>query len=105
MTPQNKLRVANVLMLVGIVPLIIGIYWMFSRLPYDMQRPSQVGDFLLMLGKLIFAYGFALIVSGPSGVWSARLAKRNPGARVQASRIIRIVVCIVLVVPFVLAAL
>jgi hypothetical protein len=105
MTPQKKLRIANVLMLVGTVPLLIGIYGMFSSFPYDLQRQSQVGNLFLMIGKLFFAYVFAVIVSGSSGVWSAGLAKRNPGTSVQASRIIKVFVCIVLIVPLALGVL
>lgn len=105
MTPQSKLRIANVLMLAGILPLLFGIYWMISSGPYDMQRPTQVGDMFLMIGKLMFAYLFALIISGSSGLWSAAIAKRHPGTQVNASKIIRIVVCIVLIVPMVLRVL
>ena len=92
-------------MLVGVVPLLIGIYKMFFNLPYDLQRPSEVGDFFLMIGKLFFAYVFAAIISGSSGVWSATLVKRNPGTSVQASKIIRGIVCIILVVPLVFGVL
>ena len=77
----------------------------FSSGSYDMQRPTQVGDMFLMIGQVIFAYLFALIISGSSGVWSAAIAKRHPGIQVNASRIIRIVVCIVLIVPVVLRVL
>jgi len=105
MTPQSKLRIANILMLAGILPLLFGIYWMISRTPYDMQRPTQVGDMFLMIGKLVFAYIFALIISGASGLWSAAIAKRHPGTQANTSKIIRIVVCIVLIVPVVLRVL
>ena len=109
MTPRNKLRTANVLMLVGILPLLVGIYWMvanFPELPSDgYQRRSQIADALLLFGKVIFAYVFAVLVSGGGLVWSALVAGRENGTQVFAARTIRILVCVVLLVPAVLLSL
>jgi hypothetical protein len=106
MKPQNKLRVANVLMGAGLVPLLIGSYWMFSTLAgIDYQKQSQIGLAFLAIGKVIFAYLFALIVSGSSAVWSAAIEKRDAGPGVRSSRTMRLLVAIALVVPLVLTSL
>jgi hypothetical protein len=106
MKPQNKLRVANVLMGLGLVPLLIGSYWMFSTLAgIDYQKQSQIGLAFLALGKVVFAYVFALIVSGSSAVWSVAVEKSNAGPGVHSSRRMRILVAIMLVVPLALASL
>ncbi len=105
MTPQNKLRTANALMLAGIMPLLFGIYTLFSSFPVDVQTKSEVANLFMVFGKLVFAYIFALLISGPSGVWSIAVAKRNPATPVDASRNIRLFVGMILVVPFVLTAI
>jgi hypothetical protein len=106
MKPQNKLRVANVLMGLGLVPLLIGSCWMFSTLAgIDYQKQSQIGLAFLAIGKVVFAYVFALIVSGSSAVWSVAVEKGNAGPGVGSSRTMRILVAMVLVVPLVLTSL
>jgi hypothetical protein len=105
MNAQNKLRTANVLMLLGIVPLLASIYWLFSAASsFDYQKQSQLGDLLLVVGKMGFAYLFALIVSATSAVWSSRVEKRNTGPGVRTSKAIRMLVATVLILPFVLRA-
>lgn len=106
MKPQNKLRVANVLMGLGIVPLLIGSYWMFSALAgIDYHKQSQIGLAFLAIGKVVFAYVFALIVSGSGALWSAAVEKYHAGPGVRCSRTMRILVAMVLVVPLVLTSL
>jgi len=99
MRPEKKLQIANILMVVGIVPLIVGIGRMFAGTGYDLQRPAQVGEFLMLLGGLVI---FALVVSGIGAVWSALVAKRNPGIQGRASRALWIVVVLVLLLPLVI---
>lgn len=106
MKPQNKLRVANALMGLGLVPLLIGSYWMFSTLAgIDYQKQSQIGLAFLAIGKVVFAYLFALIVSGSGAVWSAMVEKHHAGTGVRSSRMMRILVATMLVVPLVLTSL
>lgn len=89
-------------MLVGIVPLLLGISWIFAVIAYAQQHKGQMGgsDAFLMIGVLFVTYAFALIVSGASALWSAALAKRNAGIRTRVSTIIRRFVCLVLLIPF-----
>lgn len=106
MKPQNKLRVANVLMGLGLVPLLVGSYWMFSTLAgIDYQKQSQIGLAFLAIGEVVFAYVFALIVSGSGAVWSAAVEKHNAGPGIRSSRKMRILVAMALVVPLALTSL
>ena len=106
MKPQNKLRVANALMGTGLVPLLIGSYWMFSALAgIDYQKQSQIGLAFMAIGKVVFAYLFAVVVSGSGALWSAAVEKRNAGTGLGSSRTMRILVAMVLVVPLVLTSL
>jgi uncharacterized membrane protein len=106
MKPQHKLHIANALMVLGLVPLLIGSYWMFSTLvTTNYHQQSQIGGAFLVIGKVIFAYVFALIISGASAVWSAVVEKHNAEIRVRAAGMIRTLVLIMLVVPLALATL
>jgi hypothetical protein len=106
MKPQHKLHIANALMVLGLLPLLIGSYWMFSTLAStDYHQQSQVGGAFLVIGKVIFAYVFALIISGASAVWSAVVEKHNAETKVRAARVIRTLVLVMLVVPLAMATL
>jgi hypothetical protein len=106
MKPQHKLHIANALMVLGLLPLLIGSYWMFSTLAgTDYHQQSQIGGAFLVIGKVIFAYVFALIISGTSAVWSAVVEKHNAETQVYAARVIRTLVLIMLVVPLAMATL
>jgi hypothetical protein len=106
MKPQHKLHVANALMVLGLLPLLIGGYWLFSTLATaDYHQQSQVGGAFLVIGKVIFAYVFALITSGTSAVWSAVVEKHNAETQVRAARVIRTLVLVMLVVPLAMATL
>jgi hypothetical protein len=105
MNAQNKLRIANVLMLVGVVPLLASIYYLFAAgSSVEHQKQSEMGDLLLVVGTMGFAYLFALIVGGTSAVWSSRVEKRNTGPGVRTSTAIRMLVATVLILPFMLRA-
>jgi hypothetical protein len=103
MTLQRKLRIANILMLVGILPLVLGISWIVSGIVYAQQHKGQMGgsDAFLMIGVLIVTYAFALLLGGGSSIWSAVVARRNAGIRATASKIIRISVWFMLAAPLV----
>ena len=101
MTPKGKLGVANALMVVGIVPLLLGIGWIFSVVAYAKPHKGLMGalDAFLMMGVLFVTYALALLVSGSSALWSAVVARRNPGMPARASAVIRRCVYIILVAP------
>lgn len=101
MTPQGKLRMTNVLMLVGIVPLILGIGWILAVISYAQQHRGEMGgsDAFLIIAVLIATYAFALVVSGPSALWSVFIVRRNAGLRTKSATIIKAAVCVVLIAP------
>ncbi|WP_156923509.1 hypothetical protein [Massilia alkalitolerans] len=101
MSPQRKLCVANVLMIVGMVPLLLGLCWIAAVIAFARQHKGQMGgsDAFLMIGVLFLAYAFALVVSGGSALWSTIVARRNAGLRARASTIIRSTTCLVLLAP------
>lgn len=106
MKPQYQLHIANALMVFGLVPLIIGSYWMFSTLATtDYHQQNQIGGAFLVIGKVIFAYVFALIISGTSAVWSAIVEKHHTELPMRAAGMIRSIVLVMLVLPLALATL
>jgi hypothetical protein len=106
MKPHSKLQAANLLMGLGLVPLLIGSYWMFSTLAgIDYQKQSQISIVFLALGKVMIAYAFAFIVSGAGAMWSAAVEKRHAETGVRSAQVMRILVAIMLVVPLVLTSL
>lgn len=93
-------------MLLGIIPLMITIYWMvFSFVTTDYNHKADVADLVMVLGEVVFGYVFAFVVSGTAALWSARVEKRTPGISVIATKSTRILVAVVLVVPLVIKAL
>lgn len=101
MTPRCKLQVANILMLVGISPLILGIGWILTVLSYAQRHRGEMGgsDAFLMIAVLIVTYAFAVVVGGASALWSAFIVKRTAGVRTKPGLMLRIVVGVILFAP------
>lgn len=103
MNPQNKLRIANGLMLLGLLPLVAGSYSMVSTLAStDYQQHSQIGLAFMAIGQAVMAWVFALVVSGSGALWSAHVEKSSAGTPVRPSRAMRTLVLMMLIVPLVL---
>jgi len=96
MTPQSKLRLANVLMLAGLVPLTVSMVRMVSNSAGVTYAGSHIGSALMMIG---FAYLFALLVSCGSAGWSFLVEKRHAQVHVSGTGAIRVLVLIVLIGP------
>lgn len=101
MAPQNKLRIANVLMLAGILPLILGVSWICAVMSYAQQHKGEMGgsDAFLMIGVLAVTYAFALLVGGAGALWSTLIARRHAGLRTKPATIIRTTVAVFLLAP------
>ena len=99
MTPNNKLRLANVLMILGIAPVLIGMAWMISGYSSAPHGQVYIAEALMKIG---FAYMFALVVGCGSAVWSLIVEKRNAGTRVGGTTAIRLLVVFLLVAPLVI---
>jgi hypothetical protein len=101
MTPQKKLRIANVLMMLGAIPLLSNLGWTLSLIAAAQQpkRGMDESDTFLMIASLVATYAFALVVSGASALWSVILAKRNADLHSSATPIIRALICAILFAP------
>jgi len=103
MNPHIKLRIANSLMFLGLLPLIAGCYAMVSTLAStDYQQQSQIGLAFIAIGKAVMAWVFALVVSGTGAVWSAQVEKQHAGAQARSARMLRTLVFVMLLVPLAL---
>lgn len=101
MAPHTKLRIANVLMLAGLVPLLYGVWTMFAMFAYARQNKASAGDtdaFLLLM-VLMVSYACALVVSGVAALWSLALAHRHPALHAPVSACIRGAVYVALLLP------
>lgn len=103
MTPQNKIRIANVTMLIGVLPLMLAIWWVCTGLIYAQDHKGQMGgsDAFAMIFVLIVAYAFACMVGAPSAHWSARLVKQAGVLPAPVSKVLRSLVLFLLVAPLV----
>ncbi|MCS0810417.1 hypothetical protein NX774_21045 [Massilia agilis] len=88
-------------MIVGTMPLVLGLIWIVSVIFYAQTHKGQMGgsDAFLMIGVLFITYSFAFLVGGGSALWSALVARGNPDARTRASTLVRRFVCILLGAP------
>lgn len=101
MMPQRKLAIANVLMLLGLAPLLLAAAWICANVSYADQHPGMVGgsDVFLTIAVLIVSYGCALLVAGPGALWSRRLVRRHHGLRSGTATFLKWLVAIALVGP------
>ena len=100
MTPYKKLKLANALMLFGVIVMIFGFYRFFATVAPAPFRMSMAGEGFLILGLFVIP---ALLASLSGFAWSLIVEKRNPSARVPGAYALRIVVFIFLLVPMVSA--
>jgi hypothetical protein len=88
-------------MIVGIVPLILGISWILFAISYAQHHKGEMGgsDAFLMIAVLVVTYAFAAVVAGASALWSMSIARRNSGLRVKSASVMRAIVGIMLGLP------
>lgn len=101
MAPLTKLRIANVLMLAGLVPLLYGVWTMFSMFAYARQNKGEMGgsDAFLLMAILMVTYACSLVVSGLAALWSLAVAHRHPELHAPLAALIRGAVYISLLLP------
>ncbi|GAB3374345.1 hypothetical protein GCM10027317_14060 [Massilia agri] len=86
-------------MLAGIAAPLIGLFWMVASYSPGANATTHVGDALLKLGMV---YMVALAVACASAVWSFVVQRRNAGVHVTGGTLLRILVLIGLIGPFVI---
>lgn len=99
MTTHNKLRLANLLMLTRLVPVLISVVWTVSNFPAAANGKVHIAEALMKVG---FAYMFAIIVSCGGAVWSLVVEKRSAGVRVGGATALRLLVVFLMVAPLVI---
>lgn len=101
MSSQSKHRVANVLMISGVMPLAVGLVWVCAGLAYGQKNRGNVGgsDVFLMIAVLTLSYLVAVLISGCGAVLSLSLAKNDAALDAPVSKILRNCVWVILSFP------
>lgn len=101
MIAQHKLYLANVLMLLGLAPLLMAASWVAAGIAYAQQHKGAAGgsDAFLMIAVLGITYMLALLVAGPGALWSRRLVRRHAGLRTRTATVMKWLVVLALVAP------
>ncbi|WP_395401998.1 hypothetical protein ACHMW6_28465 [Pseudoduganella sp. UC29_106] len=101
MTPQRKLHIANALIILGILPFSLSVYWTFSILAWARANPGQAGgsDAFLMIFLLGASWIFATVVAGGGALWSRRVARCNPDARTRLALVLRALAGLTILLP------
>lgn len=98
MTPQRQLTIANILMSLGIVPLLLAEVFVATTLAGNWQADSRHEALALaMFVSMLYTGAFCLFVALPACIWSWRTARRHPA--LASGRILRRVVYIALLLP------
>gem|GEM_PF-2594858 len=101
MRAQRQLAVANLLMLLGLAPLLLGAAWVVAALWYAGQHSGAAGgsDAFLMIAVLGMTYIFALLVAAPGALWSRSLVRRHAPLRTRTATVMKWLVVTALMAP------
>jgi hypothetical protein len=101
MAVSRKMRVAQCLMAIGIVPLLLAVIWSISIVAYARSHPGQAGgsDAFLMIALILAGYAATLVLGGGGALWSWFLTWRGIDKRTRATLVLRIIVVTSLVLP------
>jgi hypothetical protein len=106
MSPQNKLRIASILMELGILPWVLTLVWVAATLLLNVRgRPPRIFmlDPIAMVGVMMVTFAIAVIVAGLSTLWSLLLTIHHEHLRSRKIVILRIIVAMALGLPLLLA--
>jgi len=101
MTPVTKHRIANAVILVGVVPFVLWValvQWIRFARPYGGTGLSD-SMFLLAVGGMLYA--IAAILGAPGMLWAYWLRRRTPPNRKWLSRAPSMLGVVVLSLPVV----
>jgi hypothetical protein len=105
MSPRHQLRIANILIGIGVLPLALILGWtMAFFLTAVPGQPPKVPiiDPLGMIGLLIMSFLITLVMAGIAACWSWSLTTRHVDIRSSAALAFRLVTALVLSAPFLL---
>lgn len=101
MTPERKLTIANVLMGLGIAPLLLAEVFVASTLASNWKAdPRHEALALTMVLSMLYTGVVGVLLAMPSCIGSWLVARRHPDAKV--GRVLRRVVVIALLLPLIL---
>ena len=102
MTPGRKLKIANVLSVLGVCSFVLGVW--FVGLMFESGRKSGGGlsDVLIALFLLAVSYLLSVLISGGAAIWSSLLLRKHIELRTKFNVIAWKVIPFILCVPPVL---
>jgi hypothetical protein len=106
MSPRHQLRIANILIGIGVLPLALVLCWItaFFLTAVRGQAPKvPIIDPIGMIGLLVMSFIITLVMAGISALWSWSLTTRNTEIRSRAALTFRLVTALVLIAPFLLS--
>jgi energy-coupling factor transporter transmembrane protein EcfT len=104
MSPRAKLVIANVLMIIGVVPLAFFVVWLIGILTWSPghQAIIPIMDPLGMIGPFVMSFIITAAVGGTSAAWSWDLVRANPQSRSRVALGLRLMTAVLLISPFAL---
>lgn len=106
MSPRHQLRIANILIAIGVLPLALVLCWTiaFFMTTVAGQAPKiPIIDPIGMIGLLMMSFIITLVMAGISALWSWSLTYRNDEIRSSSALALRIITALVLIAPFLLS--
>jgi hypothetical protein len=106
MAPRHQLRLANILIGVGVLPLTLVLCWttVFFITTVPGQSPSvPMIDPIGKVGLLIMCMIITFVVAGAATCWSWLLTTRHAEIRSSTALAFRLVTVLVLIAPFLLS--
>lgn len=104
MSSHARLVAANVLMVIGIVPLALFVVWLAGLLTWMHGHPTPIPilDPLGMIGPFALSFILTFAVAGTSAAWSWDLVRAHPHMRSRVALGLRLLTGAVLLGPFLL---
>lgn len=104
MSPRARLVTANVLMVIGIVPLALFVVWLAGLLAWlhGHRTPIPILDPLGMIGPFALSFLLTFAVAGTAAAWSWEVVRAHPHVRSRVALGLRLTTAAVLLGPFLL---
>lgn len=105
MAPRHQLRIANILIGIGVAPLALVLCWTiaFFLTAVPGQPPKiPIIDPIGMIGLLIVSFLITLVMAGTAACWSWSLTSTHAEIRSRTALSFRLVTAAVLIAPFLL---
>lgn len=103
MSTHMKLVIANVLMIIGAIPLVFFVVWLIGIVTWTSEHGAiiPIMDPIGMIGPFIVGFIITAMVAGTSAAWSWDLIRANPQNRSRVALVLQLMTVGVLISPFV----